>query len=179
MVYINSDSTATGWLTASGSHSLQGFVNDVMRDLPDPKRPGKTLFQAKLDRALNQAKTTRRRRASDCTPRFPDRRARIGIRLHGLPRLPDVASLNLGFGGEASDGGVYHSTYDSFYWYTHFSDTDFTYNAALSRVIGTAILRLADADILPFEFTSTAKTLGGYVDELEELQKGTKDANAR
>ena len=51
---------------------------------------------------------------------------------------------------------MYHSVYDSFYWYTHFSDGDFTHTAGLSRVIGTALMRLADADILPFEFGSTA-----------------------
>ena len=87
-----------------------------------------------------------------------------------------IASLNMGFGGEGPDGGVYHSTYDSFYWYTHFSDTDFAYGAALSRTIGTAILRLANADILPFEFTATATTLRGYATELDKLRKDIKDA---
>src|SRR3954470_18879085 len=57
VVYINSDSTSKSWLSVSGSHSLEAFANDVMRDLDDPKRPGKTLFQAKLDRAVSQAKT--------------------------------------------------------------------------------------------------------------------------
>ena len=51
VVYINSDSTGKGWLSASGSHSLQAFVNDLLRDLQDPKR-GVSLFQAKLDRAI-------------------------------------------------------------------------------------------------------------------------------
>jgi N-acetylated-alpha-linked acidic dipeptidase len=87
-----------------------------------------------------------------------------------------IASLSMGFGGEAPDSGVYHSTYDSFYWYTHFSDTDFAYGAALSRTIGTAILRLADADVLPFEFTATARTLRGYAEEVEKLSKETKGA---
>jgi N-acetylated-alpha-linked acidic dipeptidase len=73
---------------------------------------------------------------------------------------------------------VYHSNYDSFYWYTHFSDGDFAYGAALSRTIGTAILRLADADVLPFEFTATASTLRGYVDEIDKLAKKDKDAPA-
>ena len=73
---------------------------------------------------------------------------------------------------------MYHSTYDSFYWYTQFADTDFAYGAALSRTIGTAILRLAGADILPFEFTATARTLRGYVDEIETLRKDIADAPA-
>ena len=80
-----------------------------------------------------------------------------------------VASLDVGFGGDGS-GGVYHSVYDSYYWYTHFSDGEFTHTAALSRVIGTALLRLADADVLPFEFRSTAATLQEYVDDIAKMQ---------
>ena len=176
VAYINSDSTSKGWLSVAGSHSLQAFVNDLMRDIPDPKRDKKSLYDAKLDRALEQAST-------DAEKATIDRRRYIPIDALGsgsdytafLDHLT-VASLNLGFGGEGSDGGVYHSTYDSFYWYTHFSDTDFAYGAALSRTIGTAILRLADADILPFEFTATATTLRGYANELDKLRKDTKNA---
>jgi N-acetylated-alpha-linked acidic dipeptidase len=80
-----------------------------------------------------------------------------------------VASLDVGFGGDGG-GGVYHSVYDTYYWYTHFSDDEFTHTAALSRVIGTALLRLADADVLPFEFRSTAATLLGYVDDIGKMQ---------
>ena len=63
-----------------------------------------------------------------------------------------IASLNLGFGGEDEDG-IYHSIYDDFYFYTHFLDTDFVYARALAQTVGTAVIRLADADVLPFQFT--------------------------
>jgi N-acetylated-alpha-linked acidic dipeptidase len=175
VVYINTDSTSTGWLTASGSHSLEAFVNEVMRDLPDPKRSGKTLFQSKLDRAVEQAKDDEERGRIRARHDFPIDALGSGSDYTAFLDHLTVASLNLGFGGESPDSGVYHSKYDSFYWYTHFSDTDFAYNAALSRTIGTAILRLADADVLPFEFTATAHTLSGYVDEIERLTKDTKD----
>ena len=85
-----------------------------------------------------------------------------------------VASLNLGFGGEGG-GGVYHSIYDSFAWYTRFSDTTFEYSRALAQVAGTAILRLANARILPFEFTNFAETVSGYVDEIAKLPKQDVD----
>ena len=62
-----------------------------------------------------------------------------------------VASLNLAFGGE-DGGGIYHSIYDDFYWYTHFADSDFVYGRALAQTAGTAMMRLADADLLPFDF---------------------------
>jgi N-acetylated-alpha-linked acidic dipeptidase len=178
VAYINSDSTSKSWLTINGSHSLQAFANDLMRDLPDPKRAGKTLFQAKLDRAVSQARTDADKTTLQKRGDFPIDALGSGSDYTAFLDHLTVASLDMGFGGEASSSGVYHSTYDSFYWYTHFSDTDFAYGAALSRTIGTAILRLASADILPFEFTATASTLRGYVDEIDALRKGIRDAPA-
>lgn len=87
-----------------------------------------------------------------------------------LRALLGVASLNLGFGGE-DDGGIYHSIYDDFYWYTHFSDTDFRYGRALSQTIGVTVMRLAGADLLPFDFRGFTDTVRKYVDELEKLWK--------
>jgi len=176
VAYINSDSTAKGWMGISGSHSLQAFSNDLMRDIPDPKRDGKTLFQAKLDRAVSQAASDEDKARLQKRRDFPIDALGSGSDYTAFLDYLTIASLNLGFGGEAADSGVYHSNYDSFYWYTHFSDGDFAYGAALSRTIGTAILRLADADVLPFEFTATASTLRGYVDEIDKLAKKDKDA---
>jgi N-acetylated-alpha-linked acidic dipeptidase len=176
VAYINSDSTSKGWLDVSGSHSLQAFVNDLMRDLPDPKREKKSLYDAKVDRLLSQAATDEDKAAIDRRRYIPIAALGSGSDYTAFLDFLTIASLNMGFGGEASDSGVYHSTYDSFYWYTHFSDTDFAYGAALSRTIGTAILRLADAEILPFEFTATAATLRGYATELDKLRKTIKDA---
>jgi N-acetylated-alpha-linked acidic dipeptidase len=79
-----------------------------------------------------------------------------------------VASLNLGYGGE-DGGGIYHSIYDDFYWFTHFSDTDFVYGRALAQTIGLAVLRLADADLLPFEFSALADTVQEYREDLKKL----------
>ena len=79
-----------------------------------------------------------------------------------------IASINLGYGGE-DRGGIYHSAYDDFYWFTHFSDTDFVYGRALSQTVGTAVMRLADADLLPFEFTDFADTIHLYLKELKKL----------
>jgi N-acetylated-alpha-linked acidic dipeptidase len=85
-----------------------------------------------------------------------------------------VASLNIGFGGE-DDGGIYHSIYDDFYWYSHFSDTDFVYGRALAQTGGTAMMRLADADLLPFEFGNFADTVQTYLKELKTLSQKMQD----
>jgi N-acetylated-alpha-linked acidic dipeptidase len=176
VAYINSDSSSKGWLDVSGSHSLQGFVNELMRDIPDPKRDKKSLYDAKVDRLLSQATTDEDKANIDRRRYVPIGALGSGSDYTAFLDHLTIASLNMGFGGEGPDGGVYHSTYDSFYWYTHFSDTDFAYGAALSRTIGTAILRLANADILPFEFTATASTLRGYATELDKLKKDIKDS---
>ena len=86
-----------------------------------------------------------------------------------------VATLDLGFGG-ADDGGVYHSIYDDFYWYTHFADTNFAYGVAMAQTIGTTVMRLAAADVLPFDFRGTADTVRMYLKELRELLKARQDA---
>jgi N-acetylated-alpha-linked acidic dipeptidase len=172
VAYINSDSTGKGWLGMAGSHSLQAFVNEVARDVPDPRGSGGSVLDAVRTRRIDQARTE----ADKAAVR---RRAVLPIDALGsgsdytvfLDHLT-VASLNLGFGGEGG-GGVYHSNYDTIAWYTKFSDGDLTHAAALSQVIGTALLRLADADVLPFEFGGTAGALTGYVEEIEKLAAGT------
>jgi N-acetylated-alpha-linked acidic dipeptidase len=80
-----------------------------------------------------------------------------------------VPTLNGGVGGE-DGGGIYHSIYDSFYWYTHFSDTSFVYGRALAQTVGSAVMRMADSDLLPFEFGNLAETVQGYTAELKELR---------
>ena len=174
VVYINSDSTGKGWIGMSGSHSLQAFINEVARDVPDPRGSGKSALEAKRDRQIEQAKTDKEK---------ADLRAQADLPIEALGSGSDytafidhlnIASLDLGFGGDGG-GGVYHSIYDTFYWYTHFSDGDFTHSAALSKTIGTALMRLASADVLPFEFKGTATTLSQYVDEIEKMpSKGGK-----
>jgi len=86
-----------------------------------------------------------------------------------------LSALNVSFGGESS-GGIYHSVYDTVRWYQTFSDTDYAYGRALSQVTGTLALRLADAPVLPFQFTDTADTLGRYVAELEKIVETKKDS---
>jgi N-acetylated-alpha-linked acidic dipeptidase len=85
-----------------------------------------------------------------------------------------VATLNLGYGGE-DDSGIYHSIYDDFYHYTHFEDTDFAYGRLAAQTVGTAVIRLADADVLPFDFTRLAETVKGYVEDVQALLKRRQD----
>ena len=85
-----------------------------------------------------------------------------------------IASLNMGYGGE-DPAGIYHSIYDDFYWYTHFGDPTFEYGRAMSQTVGTAVMRLADADLLPFEFDDLAETINMYVKQLKQLSDSERD----
>jgi N-acetylated-alpha-linked acidic dipeptidase len=172
-VYLNSDSTGKGWLSAGGSHGLQQLVNEVARDVMDP-RTGKPVFEESRRRqVLNTPEDERAAREKDAGLRLSP----LGSGSDYTPFLQHLtlASLNLGFGGE-SGGGIYHSMYDTVNWYTKFSDGDFAYGRTLSQLTGTLLLRLADAPVLPFQFTDTASTLGRYVTELEALAKSRPNA---
>jgi len=81
-----------------------------------------------------------------------------------------VPTLNIGFGGE-DESGIYHSIYDDFYFYTHFLDTDLAYGRTLAQLGGTAVIRLADADILPFQYGNLVDTVRTYDEELQLLVK--------
>ena len=117
------------------------------------------------------------RRVVGARPERADARNRADLHIGALGSGSDftpflqhlgIASLNLGFGGE-DGGGIYHSIYDDFYWYTHFADTNFVYGRALAQTAGTAVMRLADAEVLPYEFKDLAETVKKYTDELKSL----------
>ncbi len=178
VAYINSDSNGRGYLEMDGSHSLEKFSNDIARDIVDPE----TKLSAWKRNHLNQISDAKSAEDREKIRQRTD--GRIGALGSGSDftaflQHDGVASLNIGFGGE-DGGGIYHSIYDDFYWYTHFSDTDFKYGRALAQTGGTAVLRLADADLLPFEFTDFADTMDVYMKELKALsQKMQSDIQER
>jgi N-acetylated-alpha-linked acidic dipeptidase len=172
-VYINTDGNGRGFLNMSGSHTLEKFINGVARDVKDPETGlsvWKRLQARRIERASASATTSQQQDRQEARQRPDLRIAALGSGSDYSAFIDHlgVASLNLGFGGE-DEGGIYHSVYDDFNWYTHFSDTDFSYGQALSETVGLAVLRLADAEIIPFDFTDFADTIHRYVDEIDHL----------
>jgi N-acetylated-alpha-linked acidic dipeptidase len=173
VAYINSDGNGRGYLGVEGSHTLEKFSNDIAREISDPETK-LTAWKRQQLREISSAKTPEQRE---------EIRKRADLRIPALGSGSDytaflqhdgVAALNIGFGGE-DGGGIYHSIYDDFYWYTHFSDTDFVYGRALAQTGGTAMMRLADADLLPFEFGDFADTVQTYLRELKALSQKMQD----
>ena len=171
VAYVNSDSNGRGYLLASGSHSLEKFLNAVARDVEDPETRLSVWKRLQLQRiAASPESRQDARQRPDLRIGAPGSGSDYTVFVDHL----GIASLNLGFGGE-DGGGIYHSIYDDFYWYTHFADSDFRYGRALAQTAGAAVMRLASADLLPYEFTNLAETVRKYVGELQRLLKDKQE----
>jgi N-acetylated-alpha-linked acidic dipeptidase len=167
VAYFNSDGNGRGYFRAEGSHTLENFINGVTKDIEDPETK---MSVWKRQRLVDISRATADGRA--------ELRSRPDIRIGALGSGSDytafidhlgIASVNLGYGGEDQGGGQYHSIYDDFYWYTHFQDTDFVYGRALAQTAGSMMMRMADADIIPYQFGDFADTIHTYVGEVKKL----------
>jgi N-acetylated-alpha-linked acidic dipeptidase len=173
VAYINSDSNERGFLFPGGTQDLQTFISGVARDIEDPETHMSVLRRSHLA-SIARAKDAEERR---------DLRKRTDLVVEALGDGSDytafqdfagISTLNLEFGDE-DDGTQYHSIYDDFYWYTHFGDKDFSYGRALAQTVGTAAMRLADADMIPFDYAPQAEAISKYEEELEKLLKDKQE----
>ncbi len=172
VMYLNSDSNGRGFLFLEGSHGLEHFINGVAADVKDPEK-GISVLERTRKSEIARGRGNDRNEA----------RSRQDLHIGALGDGSDyvsfldfagIPSLDLGFGGE-DRGSEYHSIYDDFYWYTHFADTSFVYGRALAQVAGSAVMRMADAELLPYNFANTADTVSTYVDEVKKLLKTEQD----
>jgi N-acetylated-alpha-linked acidic dipeptidase len=172
VAFLNSDTNGRGYLNMAGSHSLERFVNEVAKDVVDPET-GLTVWKRLQLGTISQGPGKDRTEA----------RARADLRIDALGSGSDftpwlqhagIASLNLGFGGEGGNG-IYHSIYDNFEHFSRFNDTSYVYGVALAQTAGTAVMRLASAELLPFKFGNMADTYANYLDELKTLATTKRD----
>jgi len=172
VAYINSDTNGRGFLGVGGSHTLERFVNEVAKDVPDPQTKMSVWDRARAQGIVDGSPQQRR----DAMERPDTRISALGSGSDFTPFLQHlgIASLNIGFGGE-DNGGDYHSIYDSFDHYTRFGDPNFAYGVALAKVGGRMTLRLANADTVPFEFGNFAETVNGYVSEITRLTDSMRE----
>lgn len=154
VAYINTDGNSRGYLGAGGSHSLQAMVSQVAHSVTDPQKGVSVAERRKAANAVRGGENSFTLSAlgsgSDYTP---------------FIQHSGIASLNLGFGGEGS-GGEYHTIYDTYTHYTRFKDPGFQYGVALANTAGRITLRLANAEVLPFELTQWHTTVDGYLGEV-------------
>lgn len=167
VVYINSDGNGRGFLGTGGSQALEPFMDEITQTVIDPQTNVSVFERRKAKQAVD---------ASSAKDKKEILERKTG-KLESLGSGSDYSSflqhlgiptLDIGYGGE-DGGGEYHSIYDSFDDYRRFKDSSFKYGVALAQTAGHAVLRMADADLLPFDFRNLQTTVDKYVTELTEL----------
>jgi N-acetylated-alpha-linked acidic dipeptidase len=169
VAYLNVDSSVSGAATTAGPEglsfspsavaSLAPMLVETSKDVRAPS--GKSLYEA--------WRATRLRNSKAATPPSDSGlvETRIGSGSDHTVFLNHLGRpvINLGFSGEY---GVYHSMYDDHYWMSHIGDPAFEYHVTLTRIWGLVALRLANADILPFDFGFNGSALEQFLRELEQ-----------
>jgi N-acetylated-alpha-linked acidic dipeptidase len=166
VVYINTDGCSRGFLNIGGAHSLEHMAAEVAQDVLDPQ---------------TQVSVSDRKRSAILVNGSPEQRklikSRTNLPLSALGSGSDytvflqhlgIPTFNVSFGGEGN-GGEYHTSFDTFDHFTQFVDPGFEYGIALSKVCGRLTMRIADAEVLPFQFSNASKTYSRYAAELEKL----------
>lgn len=175
VAYINTDGNDRGFLDLGGSHILQRLLNQVAGSVADPETGltvGRRLRLSRIASGPDKDRTELRSSAD----------LRLGALGSGSDFTPflqhlGIASANLGFGGEApGSGGVYHSVYDTFTWYERFADSSYAYGRALALVTGLTVMRLASADVVPYQFGALADAVDLYAGEVKQLLAAKSDS---
>lgn len=152
VAYFNSDSNGRGQLRVGGSHHLAPFLRELIAEVEDPASK-QSVLEARM----------RIQRGMDGEDKpFPVDAAGSGSDYAPFLHHITMPSLNLGFGGGCPGAGVYHSIYDTVAWYEKYCDPGHLYGKALSDVMLTSLIRLANAPVLPYDFVELAETIEGY-----------------
>jgi N-acetylated-alpha-linked acidic dipeptidase len=181
VLYLNSDSNSRGFLTAGGSHSLQHLVNDAASTVKDPETGVSTQTRLRARMQVNgydkgaSAEAKRDARIAAAGGDLPIEALGSGSDFTPFMQHLGITSLSIEYYGE-SEYGVYHSNYDTFEHYVRFSDPTFAYGVTEAETVGHVVLRVADADVLPLQFTDFAETVEGYVEELHKLADDKRKA---
>jgi N-acetylated-alpha-linked acidic dipeptidase len=156
VAYLNQDDIAQGPnFSGGGSPSLRALLRDVAKEVPDPSREG-SVYDVWKKRA-NLA-------ADSLEPQMGDPGG--GSDFAGFYNHLGIPIADWGFGGPQ---GVYHSAYDSYHWMSKFGDPNFEYHVAAGRIGAATLLRIANADILPYDYVEYARTMRRFASQIDRL----------
>ena len=154
---------------ASSVPSLKQFLRDVAKAVPSPK--GGTVYDAW--RKTGQPGTDGTQVPTEAIAevrRVPAAQIHQDVPVGDLGSGSDYTVFLQHLGVPATDisstgsYGVYHSVFDNFKWFKKFADPDFAYEQEMARVFGLEVLRLADADVLPYDYQAYGKEIAAYID---------------
>jgi N-acetylated-alpha-linked acidic dipeptidase len=178
-VYVNRDAGAGGVnFSSSAVHSLTPFVHELAQSIR-PTGESKTLYEGWLARVREQAP----RQEGQPPPAETIKTPPVGALGSGSDYTAfldhvGIASLDMGLNGSGGDG-TYHSTYDNPTWFKKYIDPRFTHSVLAAQVTGVALLRLVDAELLPFDYESYGKQILEYVNEIEQQANKASAAGAK
>ena len=173
VVYINTDANGRGFLFAQGSPTLETLVDEISKQVVDPQT-GVSVFDRRRAHDAINARTSKQKEEILNRKKMEMGALGSGSDYSSFVQHAGIPSLNLGYGGE--DGsGAYHSIYDSYDLYTRFIDPGFVYCATLAKTIGHAVLRMAGADILPFDYSNLYKTASDYSEQVMNLLESSRE----
>ena len=159
VAYLNQDDIAQGPnFGGGGSPSLRGVLRDVAKKVPDPSHEG-SVYDVWRKRA-NLA-------ADSLEPQMGDPGG--GSDFAGFYNHLGIPIADWGFGGPQ---GIYHSAYDSYHWMSKFGDPKFEYHAAAARIGAAMLLRIANADILPYDYVEFARTMRRFGTRVDSAVAG-------
>ncbi|WP_036602483.1 transferrin receptor-like dimerization domain-containing protein [Olivibacter sitiensis] len=172
VAYINTDGNSRGFFRAGGSHALTGLVTEIARDVRDPLKEV-SLFDRKRAQEITSTNSVAPQKKLLDKKDYALQALGTGSDYSAFLQHLGIPSLNFSFGGEGP-GGDYHSIYDNYNHYVRFKDPDFVYGKALAQTAGRAVLRLSQAEVLPFDFEGLHKAVLEYAVEVQSLAKELK-----
>jgi N-acetylated-alpha-linked acidic dipeptidase len=186
VLYVNSDSNGRGFLDVGGSHDLEHFVNEIAADVTDPETQVSVGERRRAKMRVDAAsgggdpETAARRKedariAADPAKDFPIGALGSGSDYSAFIEHLGVPALSVEYDGEGSNGGVYHSRYDTYEHFARFGDPGFVYEAVLAKTVGRVVMRAADSDLPIQRATNFADTVGRYVDEVKKLARDRRE----
>ncbi len=163
VAYVNVDSSTSGPdFDGSAVASLAPMLVETSRSLKDPS--GRSLYEAWKE-SVSRARKEERDPRELTDANLADTRIGSGSDHTVFLNYVGMPVIGLQFNGPY---GVYHSMYDDFFWMNHFGDPGYRYHTLMSQLWGVTALRLANADLLPFDFASYADNVGQFVSELSK-----------
>ena len=185
IVYLNSDTNERGLLRLSGSSDFEHVAGQIAAEVTDPETGASVdaRRRAAVRVAASEGAGGPNARADAAAAADPARDVLIGapgagsdfsVFVHHL----GVPTLDLGYGGEGSSAGVYHSAYDTFEHHSRWVDPGFVYDALLAKTVGRLVIRFADAGLPQQQAGDFADAVSGYLDEIAKLV-GAKRSEAQ
>jgi N-acetylated-alpha-linked acidic dipeptidase len=156
VAYLNQDDVAQGPnFNGGGSPSLRALLRDVAKEVPDPSHQG-SVYDVWRKHANLAADTLE--------PQMGDPGG--GSDFAGFYNHLGIPIADWGFTGPQ---GVYHSAYDSYHWMSKFGDPSFEFHATNARIGAAALLRLANAEILPYDYVEYARTMKRFASQAGQI----------